>query len=39
MGAKAEYRSSIRSKNLIRGALLSLMRDKDFDQITISEVA
>lgn len=36
---KAEYRSSIRSKNLIRSALLSLMKDKSFDQITISEVA
>lgn len=36
---RGEYRSSRRSRALIRNALLQLMRDKDYDQITITEVA
>ena len=37
--ARAEYRSALRSRTLIRNALLALMRDKSFDKITITEVA
>ena len=37
--AKAEYRSSIRSRNLIKSALLSLLMDKDLDEITVSALA
>ena len=32
---RSEYRSSIRSKTLIRNALLSLMAEKPFDKMTI----
>ena len=39
MKEKAEYRSSRRSRALIRSALLSLMKDKPFDRITITEIA
>ena len=39
MGHKSEYRSSKRSKALIRSALLSLMKDKSIDKITITEIA
>ena len=39
MKEKAEYRSSRRSRALIRNALLSLMKDKPFDKITITEIA
>ncbi len=39
MKEKAEYRSSRRSRALIRSALLSLMKDKPFDKITITEIA
>ncbi len=35
---KSEYRSSIRSKMLIRNALLSLMAEKPFDKITITDI-
>ena len=35
---RSEYRSSIRSKTLIRNALLSLMAEKPFDKITITDV-
>ena len=35
---KNEYRSSIRSKNLIRNALLSLMTEKPFEKITITDI-
>ncbi len=35
---KAEYRSSIRSKVLIKNALLSLMREKSFDKITVTDI-
>lgn len=36
--AKAEYRSSIRSKNLIKKALVKLMHDKDLAKITVSDI-
>lgn len=35
---KAEYRSSIRSKVMIKEALLSLMLEKPFDKITITDI-
>ena len=35
---KNEYRSSIRYKNLIRNALLSLMTEKPFEKITITDI-
>lgn len=35
---KSEYRSSIRSKTLIRNALLSLMTEKPFEKITITDI-
>lgn len=35
---KAEYRSSIRSKAMIKEALLSLMVEKPFDKITITDI-
>lgn len=37
--AKSEYRSSLRSKALIRKALLDLLEEKSFDKITITDVA
>lgn len=36
--AKAEYKSSIRSKNLIKHALIKLIAEKDVEKITITEV-
>ena len=35
---KAEYRSSIRSKQMIKEALLSLMIEKHFDRISITDI-
>lgn len=35
---KTEYRSSQRSKLLIRNALVSLMREKPFDKISITDI-
>ena len=35
---KAEYRSSLRSKNLIRNALVTLMQQKPFEKITITDI-
>ena len=35
---KAEYRSSIRSKQMIKEALLSLMIEKPFDRISITDI-
>ncbi len=35
---KAEYRSSLRSKRLIREALITLMRSKPFEKITITDI-
>ncbi|MBQ8763692.1 MAG: TetR/AcrR family transcriptional regulator C-terminal domain-containing protein [Clostridia bacterium] len=36
--AKAEYRSSIRSKNLIKKALAKLIHEKDLAKITVSDI-
>ena len=36
--AKAEYRSSIRSKNLIKKALAKLVHEKDISKITVSDI-
>lgn len=36
--AKAEYRSAIRSKSLIKKALAKLMHEKDLNKITVSDV-
>lgn len=36
--AKAEYRSSIRSKNLIKKALAKLLHEKDLSKITVSDI-
>lgn len=36
--AKAEYRSSIRSKNLIKKALAKLVHEKDIGKITVSDI-
>lgn len=35
---RAEYRSSKRSKALIRNALISLMREKPFEDITVTDI-
>lgn len=35
---KAEYRSSLRSKQMIKEALLSLMIEKPFDKISITDI-
>ena len=35
---KAEYRSSLRSKRLIREALVTMMREKPFEKITITDI-
>ena len=35
---KAEYRSSIRSKTMIKEAMLELMVEKPFDKITITDI-
>lgn len=35
---KAEYRSSIRSKSMIKDALLSLMIEKPFEKISITDI-
>lgn len=36
--AKAEYRSSIRSKSLIKKALAKLIHEKDISKITVSDI-
>ncbi len=36
--AKAEYRSSIRSKNLIKKALAKLLHEKEMSKITVSDI-
>lgn len=36
--AKAEYRSAIRSKSLIKKALAKLMHEKDLNKITVSDI-
>ena len=36
--AKAEYRSALRSKSLIKKALAKLMHEKELDKITVSDI-
>ena len=36
--AKAEYRSALRSKSLIKKALAKLMHEKELDRITVSDI-
>ncbi len=36
--AKAEYRSAIRSKNLIKNALADMLQEKPLDKITVSDI-
>lgn len=38
MGEKAEYRSSIRSKRLIRQAFVELLKEKDLEKITVTNI-
>ena len=35
---KAEYRSAIRSKRMIKQAFLSLIKEKDISKITVTEL-
>lgn len=35
---KGEYRNSIRSRSMIRTALLSLMQEKEFSKITVTDI-
>lgn len=38
MGKKAEYKSAIRSRRMIRQAFLELMREKELGKITVTDV-
>lgn len=38
MGQKAEYRSAIRSRRLIREAFLQLLKEKDLNRITVTDI-
>ena len=38
MGAKAEYRSAIRSRRLIREAYTALLKEKDLSKITVTDI-
>jgi AcrR family transcriptional regulator len=38
MGKKAEYRSAIRSRKLIRQAFMALLQEKDLDKITVTDI-
>ncbi len=38
MGNKAEYRSAIRSRKLIREAFLHLLKEKDLQKITVTDI-
>jgi AcrR family transcriptional regulator len=38
MGGKAEYRSAVRSKKLIKQAYVELIKEKNIDKITITDV-
>lgn len=38
MRKKAEYRSSIRSRRLIRQAFVELLREKDLEKITVTDI-
>ena len=38
MGGKAEYRSAIRSRRLIRQAYTGLLREKDLSKVTVTDI-
>lgn len=38
MGEKAEYRSAIRSRRMIRQAFVELMQEKDLEKITVTDI-
>ena len=38
MGQKKEYRSSIRSKRLIREAFMALLQEKEYQKITVTDI-
>jgi AcrR family transcriptional regulator len=38
MGEKAEYKSAIRSRRLIRQAFIELMNEKEIDNITVTDI-
>ena len=38
MGEKAEYKSAIRSRRLIRQAFVDLMKEKDLEKITVTDI-
>jgi AcrR family transcriptional regulator len=38
MGEKAEYKSAIRSRRLIRQAFVDLMQEKNLDKITVTDI-
>ena len=38
MGGKAEYRSAIRSRRLIRQAYTALLREKDLSKVTVTDI-
>lgn len=38
MRTKAEYRSAIRSRRLIREAFLQLLKEKDISKITVTDI-
>ena len=38
MKQKAEYRSSIRSRKMIREAFIELLKEKDFSKITVTDI-
>lgn len=38
MGEKAEYRSAIRSKRLIRQAFVDLLKEKNIEKITVTDI-
>jgi AcrR family transcriptional regulator len=38
MGEKAEYRSALRSKRLIRQAFVELLQEKDLEKITVTDI-
>ena len=38
MGEKKEYRSSLRSKKLIREAFVQLLQEKDYQKITVTDI-
>lgn len=38
MGQKAEYRSAIRSRRMIREAYTQLLKEKDLSKITVTDI-